>query len=185
MDTNRLEVVHAAMRAKRGRRCVVVVPSRTIERWHEPPAEAQAYEERLLCMVLMLRDPGLHLVYVTSSPVAASIVGYYLSLLPQAGRRDARARLTLLSAGDRSARPLTGKLLERPHVLTQIRWCARVCEHAVVLPYMTTPLEQALAVALDMPLYGADPRHLHHGTKSGGRALFARAGVPHPLGAGQ
>jgi hypothetical protein len=66
MDTNRLEVVHAAMRARRGRRCVVVVPSRTIERWHEPPAEAQAYEERLLCLVLMLRDPGLHLVYVTS-----------------------------------------------------------------------------------------------------------------------
>ena len=55
MDTNRLEVVHAAMRAKRGRRCLVVVHSRTIERWHEPPAETQEYEERLLCMVLMMR----------------------------------------------------------------------------------------------------------------------------------
>ena len=98
MDTKRLEVVHAAMRAKRGRRCLVVVPSRTIERWHEPPAEAQAYEERLLCLMLMLRDPGLRLVYVTSSPVASAIVGYYLSLLPEAVRRDARARLTLLSA---------------------------------------------------------------------------------------
>ena len=76
MDTKRLEVVHAAMRAKRGRRCLVVVPSRTIERWREPPAEAQAYEERLLCMVLMLRDPGLRLVYMTSSPVAPAIVEY-------------------------------------------------------------------------------------------------------------
>ncbi len=185
MDTKRLEVVHAAMRAKRGRRCLVVVPSRTIERWHEPPAEAQAYEERLLCLMLMLRDPGLRLVYVTSSPVASAIVGYYLSLLPEAVRRGARARLTLLSAADRSARPLTEKLLERTHLLTRIRWCARHCEHAVLLPYMTTPLEQALAVALDMPLYGADPRHLHHGTKSGGRALFARAAVPHPLGVGR
>ena len=185
MDSKRLEMVHTAMRARRGRRCLVVVPSRAIERWHEPPAEAQAYEERLLCMVLMLRDPGLHLVYVTSSPVAPAIVGYYLSLLPQAVRRDARARLTLLSASDRSARPLTEKLLERPHLLTRIRWCARPCEHAVLLPYMTTPLERDLALALDMPLYGADPRHLHHGTKSGGRAVFARAGVPHPLGAGR
>ena len=33
------------------------------------------------------------------------------------------------------------------------------------------------------PLYGADPDHAWLGTKSGGRALFARAGVPHPLGA--
>ena len=68
---------------------MVVVPSRSIERWHEPPAETQAYEERLLCLLLMLRDPGLSLVYVTSSPVAPAIAEYYLSLLPPAvrGRR--------------------------------------------------------------------------------------------------
>ena len=31
---------------------VVVVPSRTIEKFHEPVAETQAYEERLLCLLL-------------------------------------------------------------------------------------------------------------------------------------
>ena len=174
--------VHAAMRAQHGRRCIVVVPSRSIERWYEPPAETQAYEERLLCLLLMLRDPGLSVVYVTSSPIAPAIVDYHLSLLPPAMRRDARARLTLVSAGDRSARPLAEKLLERPSLLTQIRWAVPDRGLAYLLPYMTTPLERDLALALDMPLYGPDPCHRHLGTKSGGRELFARAGVPHPLG---
>ena len=39
-----------------------------------------------------------------------------------------------------------------------------------------------MALALDIPMYGADPRHHHLGTKTGCRELFARVGVPHPLG---
>jgi len=63
---------------------IVVVPSRTIEKFHEPPAETQAYEERLLCLLLRLREPTVRVVYVTSMPVAQPIVGrhsrqvYYL-----------------------------------------------------------------------------------------------------------
>src|SRR6185437_946908 len=34
-------------------------------------------------------------------------------------------------------------------------------------------------------LFGADPGQAWLGTKSGSRALFAQAGVPHPLGADQ
>ena len=68
----------------------MIVPSRTIDKFHEPAAETQAYEERLLCLTLMLRDPGLRVVYVTSSPVAEPIVDYYLSLLPVEIRDDAR-----------------------------------------------------------------------------------------------
>ena len=56
-----------------------------------PPAETQAYEERLLCLLLMLRDPDLRVVYVTSSPVRRAIVEYYLSLLgPELRRRRPR-----------------------------------------------------------------------------------------------
>ena len=174
--------IHAAMRARRGPRCMVVVPSRAIERWHEPPAETQAYEERLLCLLLMLRDPGLMLVYVTSSPVAPAIAEYYLSLLPPAVRGDARTRLTLLSADDPSARPLSEKLLARPSLLARIRWSVPAGALGYLMPYMTTALERDLALALDMPLYGADPCHQELGTKSGSRKLFAQAGVPHPLG---
>ena len=52
-----------------------------------------------------------------------------------------------------------------------------------LVPYSTTSSERDLALALDIPMYGADPRHAYLGTKSGCRALFARAGVPHPAGA--
>ena len=159
---------------------MVVLPSRSIERWHEPPAETQAYEERLLCLLLMLRDPRLTIAYVTSSPVAPAIVEYYLSLLPPAVRLSARTRLTLLSADDRSAGPLTGKLLARPRLLARIRESAPQPAH--LLPYMTTELERDLALALGMPVYGANPCLQGLGTKSGSRKLFAQAGVPHPLG---
>jgi pheganomycin biosynthesis PGM1-like protein len=163
-----------------GKQSIVVLPSRSVERWHEPPAETQAYEERLLCLLLMLRDPRLSMVYLTSSPVAPAIAEYYLSLLAPAVRGSARARLTLLSPGDRSPGPLSGKLLARPHLLAQIRRAAP--QPAVLLPYMTTELERDLALALGMPLYGADPCLQGFGTKSGSRRLFAQAGVPHPLG---
>ena len=64
-------------------RSVVVVPSRTIDRWHEPAAEARAYEERMLSALFELRDPSLRITYVTSAPIAPAIIDYYLSLLPR------------------------------------------------------------------------------------------------------
>jgi hypothetical protein len=42
-------------------RSVVVRPSRTLDKWSEPPAETQAHEERLLCSLLELRDPALRM----------------------------------------------------------------------------------------------------------------------------
>lgn len=164
------------------RRAVVVVPSRTIDKWHEPPAETRAYEERLLCTLLALRDPRVRVVYVTSSPVAPAIAGYYLRLLPRSLQRGARARLTLLDAGDASARPLAEKLLERPALVARIRRAIPADGPCHLVPYTTTALERDLAVALGIPMDGADPRHAHLGTKSGCRELFARAGVPHPVG---
>jgi hypothetical protein len=179
----RMVTVHAAWRAGHGRRTMVVVPSRTIDKWHEPPAESRALEERLLCLLFMLRDPGLRIVYVTSSPLPPAIVDYYLSLLqPRALRRSARARLTLVSVGDDSTRPLSEKLLERPHVLREIRRAIPEHELCHFAPYATTDLERDVALALDAPMYGADPRHRDLGTKSGSRRLFAQVAVPHPLG---
>ena len=161
---------------------VVVVPSRTIEKFHEPPAETQAYEERLLCLLLELRERSVRMVYVTSMPVAQDIVDYYLGLLPADIRDDARDRLTMLSAEDPSLRPLSAKLLERPTLLTRIRWEITDHEDAHLIPYVTTELEFALGKELGIPVMGADPALAHLGTKSGGRELFARAGVAHPLG---
>ena len=163
-------------------RSIVVVPSRTINKWHEPAAETQAYEERLLCLLLGLSDPDLHVTYVTSSPIAPAIVDHYLSLLAPARRRAARARLTLLSANDATSRPLSEKLLERPLLLHQIRRAIPDPQSCHLVPYTTTPLERDVALELGIPMHGADPRHAHLGTKSGCRELFAAAGVAHPLG---
>ena len=39
-------------------------------------------EERALFLLLLLRQPRLRMIYVTSLPVAESVVEYYLGLLP-------------------------------------------------------------------------------------------------------
>jgi hypothetical protein len=163
-------------------RSVVVLPSRTLEKWSEHPAETRAYEERLLCSLLELRDPELRMTYITSAPVSPAIVDYYLSLLPRRIRGDARRRLTLVALGDSAPQPLSAKLLARPQVLDRIRRAVARHGEAHVSPYNTTELERDVALALDLPLYGADPVHSHLGTKSGCRELFARTGVPHALG---
>ena len=80
----------------------------------------QAYEERFLFLLLLLREPRLRMIYVTSTPIAPAIVEYYLALLPGVIPSHARARLTLVSVGDGTPRPLSEKLLERPRLLRRI-----------------------------------------------------------------
>jgi hypothetical protein len=177
--------IGAATAVARGsqRRSVVVLPSRSVDRWREFPPETRSYEERLLSFLFELRDPRLDLTYITSLPVAPRIVDYYISLLPPGVRLSARKRLRLVSLGDGAQRPLSEKLLERPRVLEQIRRTLTDPRAAYLMPYNSTGLERDIALALDIPVYGADPDHAWLGTKSGGRALFDHAGVPHPLGA--
>jgi hypothetical protein len=178
----RMSTVEAAARAGRAR-SVVVVPSRTIDDWHEPPAVSPAFEERLLYSLLELGDPNLWMTYVTSSPVAPCIIDYYLSMLPRRVRRDARSRLTLVALADATGRPLSEKLLSRPRVLARIRRSIAHPDACYLSPYTTTSLERDVALTLGTPIYGADPRLSYLGTKSGGRAVFAQVGVPHPAGA--
>ena len=136
----------------------------------------------MLSALFELQDPGLELTYVTSLPVAQRTVDYYISLLAPRFRLSARKRLRLVSLGDAGHAPLSEKLLARPGVLEQIRETFVDPRVTYLLPYNATVLERDIALALDIPLYGADPDHAWLGTKSGARTLFARAGVPHPLG---
>jgi hypothetical protein len=94
----------------------------------------------------------------------------------------ARARLSLISVGDASPRPLSEKLLERPRLLSLIRSLVPDPVRSHLVPYNTTALERDLAVALGIPMFAADPRCFVLGTKSGCRKLFADLGVSHPLG---
>ncbi len=123
------------------------------------------------------------MIYVTSQAIHPSVIEYYLNLLPGVILSHARRRLTLLTPYDDSTRPLSLKLLERPRLLERISDAIADKDHAHLVCFNTTFLERNLALRLGIPLYGADPRHLDFGTKSGCRRLFARAGISYPLGA--
>src|SRR5438874_6337032 len=60
---------------------IVVVPSLTID-FDCSSSELQAYEERFLFLLLLLRQPRARVIYVTSQMIHANIIDYYLDLLP-------------------------------------------------------------------------------------------------------
>jgi hypothetical protein len=172
-----------AMRLNRVGESVVVLPSVTLDRVTAGSgALTQAMEERFLFLLLLLRQPRLHMVYITSMPIQPTIVQYYLALLPGVIPSHAMARLHLIAVGDSTPRPLSEKLLERPRFLRHIAELVpdRTLSHLV--PYNTTSLERDVALSLGIPMYGADPRLADWGSKSGCRRLFAEEGVRHPLG---
>ena len=74
-------------------RTVIVLPSLSLD------AEVMSrisgvhhYEERMLCLLLLLRLPRTQIVFVSSQPVAESTIGYHLSLLSGIPHAHARAR---------------------------------------------------------------------------------------------
>jgi len=164
-------------------RTVVVVPSMSLPR--EELAKftgVNHYEERLLCMLMLLRFPRASVVYVTSEPIAPSVIDYYLHLLPGVPPSHARRRLTLLSCDDASEGILAEKLLARRDLLARIRAAIPDKGTAHMTCFVATGLERSLAVSLDIPLYACDPDLHCLGTKSGSREMFRRAGVACPSG---
>jgi len=164
-------------------RTVVVIPSMSLD--HEELAKltgASRYEERFLCLLMLLQLPATRVVYITSEPVAPSIVDYYLDLVRDVDPRDARARLTMLTCYDPSAAPLTEKILARGRLVARIRALIDDPAASHLTCFTATALERTLAVRLGIPLYGCDPALGHLGTKSGSRDVFHRAGVLAPPG---
>ena len=161
----------------------VVVPSLTLDQaeLRRLPG-ASFYEERLLFLLIRLRNPRARMVYVTAQPVHPMILEYYFQFLAGIPASHARARLTLLCAHDSSPRSLTEKILERPRLLQRIRDGIVDTGRAYLTVFNSTPLERKLAVLLGIPLNGVDPNLIHLGTKSGSRKVFREAGVPVPEG---
>ncbi len=160
---------------------IVVVPSMSIDAIGSG-AVMQAYEERFLFLLLLLRQPRARLIYVTSQTILPSIIDYYLDLLPGVIPSHARPRLFLLSPLDGSVRPLSDKLLARPRLIERIRSLIMDPDRAHLVPFNTTNREKELALRLGIPMYGADPKFFALGTKSGCRKIFMEENVPHPLG---
>lgn len=165
-----------------GEQTIVVVPSLTVEFDALQGSLLQAYEERFLFLLFLLRQPRARLVYVTSQPIQPAIVDYYLSLLPGVIPSHARERLILLAPHDGAPQPLSVKLLQRPRLLERLRSLIGDPGRAHLVPFNTTEFERDLALRLGIPMYGADPKFLTLGTKSGCRELFKSCGVEHPAG---
>jgi hypothetical protein len=164
-------------------RTVVVCYSMTLEL--PPPLlpALSAFEERFLCIVLtLLRSPRTRVVYLTSSPVLPRLVDYWFSLVPELDTPAARRRLTLLSPVDPRPVPLVRKVLDHPGLVERIREAIPDPARAFLIPFLSTPLEQELALRLGIPLYGPDPSLTHLGTKTGSRRIFREAGIALPAG---
>src|SRR5437016_12590713 len=160
---------------------IVVVPSMSIDAIGSGTL-MQAYEERFLFLLLLLRQPRARLIYVTSQMILPNIIDYYLDLLPGVIPSHARPRLFLIAPLDGSARPLSDKLLDRPRLIERIRSLIMDPDRAHLVPFNTTSREKELALRLGIPMYGADPKFFTLGTKSGCRKIFTEENVPHPLG---
>ncbi len=164
-------------------RTVVVIPSLSLDtELLEKIAGVQYYEERMLCMLMLLRLPRTRVIFVTSTPVHPTIVDYYLHLLTDVPGAHARRRLALISCHDASKKPLTRKILERPRLISRIRRAISELGGAHMTCFNTSELERTLAVRLGIPIYGCDPALIDLGSKSGSREIFREAGIRMPDG---
>ena len=142
----------------------------------------QFYEERLLCLTLLLDDPALHVIYPSSVSIDAAIVDYYLGWLDDPS--DAATRLHLWPLDDPDPLPLADKLLGRPQVLAALRERIPDPDTSFLLPFNVTPSEARVCEELGVALYGPHPDLVWLGSKSGARAVAAEAGVAVFDGAG-
>jgi hypothetical protein len=161
----------------------VIVPSVTLDDGElVRHGDSRFYEETLLVLLMRLRNPRARVVYVTSQPIPAVIMDYYFHFLAGIPASHAASRLTLLSAHDGSARPLTRKILERPRLVERMRAAIPNVARAYMTVFGATPLERRLATLLDIPLNAADPGLESLCTKSSGRRVLREAEVDVPLG---
>jgi hypothetical protein len=169
------------------RKSIVFIPSQSFDQRELAKLKAALqYEERQLCILFELADPNVRIVYVTSMPIDASIVDYYLKFLEttsQISVQNARSRLLILSCNDPRLIPLTSKLLRRPKLIKKIKEFIEP-SYSYMIPYLGSNLEKQLALNLQIPLIGTDPSLNYWGTKAGGREVFELAGLPLPAGTG-
>lgn len=164
-------------------RTVIIVPSLTMDSEILSKVTGVVhYEERLLCMLMLLRMPRTQVIYLTSTPVDPVIIDYYLHMLPGITGYHAQRRLTLLSCHDASPKPLTQKILERPRLLQRIKECIPPDHEAHMACFNVTSLERSLAIQLQVPIYGCDPDLFDLGNKSNSRKIFRECGIPVPPG---
>ncbi len=162
---------------------IVVVPSLTLDSEILSKIRGHIfYEERMLCLLMLLRMPQTRVVFVTSIPVDQITIDYYLHHLPGIPSQHAAQRLTMLSCYDASSKALTKKILERPRLINRIKQKITDARHSHLVCFNVSELERTLAVQLGIPIFGCDPELLPLGSKTGSRNLFRACNVNMPKG---
>jgi len=192
---------------------VVVVPSIDLDSDElcRHPTGVRMFEERLLYNLLLLEDPRVRVVYVTSSPLSPRLAGYYLSLrrghayngitqkkkgLLNKQSPDLFSRLSrlhLLTAHDESFTPLSKKILGRPLLISRIREIMALAtekddnggyvpQTAGLSVFTGSASAEQLAKNLGLRMLESSSMHMHWGTKHGCRELFKSCGLPLPPG---
>ena len=168
---------------KLAKKTVVVIPSMTLDREILSKIKGHCYyEERMLCLLLLLRMPETKVVFVTSLPISGLIIDYYLHMLPGITPIHARNRLTLLSCYDSGNVSLTEKILSRPKLIQRIKNSIDDKNASHLAFFNVTDAEKKLAEELEIPIYGCDPKFNYLGTKSGSRKIFKDCKVILPDG---
>lgn len=162
---------------------VIIIPSLTLDQEVLKTVKgAVHYEERMLCMLMLLRMPRTRIIYVTSVSIDSTIIDYYLHLLPGITGYHARQRLTMFSCYDASEKSLTEKILDRPRLIKRIKDEIKNSELSHIATFNVTDYEKQLALALNVPIFGCKPQLWYLGTKSGSRELFKKLGILLPAG---
>ena len=133
-------------------------------------------EERMLFLLLLLRNPEVRIVYVTSFPIRLEVLRYYFGLLGDDGA--ASDRLVMLSLDDPRPRTLSSKLMGNPRALARVKALLHNDRDAFLLPFRGTAWDVLLADELGILPYCPAPRALYFGTKSGARRAAKLIGLP-------
>lgn len=164
-------------------RTVVVIPSLSIdEEILSKVSGINHYEERMLCLLMLLRLPRTNVIYVTSQTIDPVIIDYYLHMLPGTTGYHALRRLTLLSCHDASSKSLTRKILDRPRLIKRIRELIPATHNTHMACFNVTSYERTLATRLQIPIFGCDPDLADLGNKSNSRKIFRECGLNVPPG---
>ena len=164
-------------------RTVLVVPSLSLDaETLDKISGVHHYEERMLCILMLLRMPATKVIYVSSEMIAPAIIDYFLHLLPGIPANHARKRLKMFACHDASAEPLVQKILDRPRLVARIKNELGDLDSAHMTCFNSTELEAKLALELNIPLYACDPRLSEFGSKSGSRKIFKEADILLPEG---
>lgn len=150
------------------------------------------YEERQLYHIMLVSDPSVRIIYITSNHVEEQVVGYYLRLCAGSegfvGVQDKLARLFVISVPTDKYIPLSDKILEDSNLVELIKSLIYQIKNPSPTDYaglcVFTGSESAdiLSQKLGIRVLECSGDRLHYGTKQGSREIFDACGISHPAG---